>query len=134
VERKNMTIVEMDRSRLKTKSLGNEFWDKPVHTTIYTLTICPTRVVLNSTPEEAWSRYKPSVSHMKVFGYIAYAHVPKEKRRKLDDKSVKCIFIGYSTETRSYKLFNPHTKKVIISIDVVFDEHEFLSQTMYRLN
>jgi hypothetical protein len=59
-----------------------------VHTTIYTLNRCPTREILNLTTEEAWSGYKPSVAHMKVFGCTAYAHVPKEKRIKLDDKSV----------------------------------------------
>jgi hypothetical protein len=79
--------------------------------------------VLNFTPEETWSGHKPSVAHMKVFGCIAYAHVPKENRRKLDDKSVKCIFIGYNIETRSYRLFDPQAKKVIIRKDVVFDEH-----------
>jgi hypothetical protein len=60
---------------------------------------------------------------LKVFGCTAYAHVPKEKMSKLDDKSIKCIFIGYSIETRSYRLFDPQAKKVIISRDVVFDEH-----------
>jgi hypothetical protein len=83
----------MGRSRLKTKSLGNDFWDKPVHTTIYTLNICTTRVVLNSTPKEAWSRYKPSVSHMKVFCYTTYAHVPKEKRRNLDVKVLSAFLL-----------------------------------------
>jgi hypothetical protein len=59
---------------------------------------CPTRVVLDLTPKEALSGNKPSVAHMRIFGCIAYAHVPKEKRKKLDDKSIKCIFIGYSTK------------------------------------
>ncbi|KAG6471756.1 hypothetical protein ZIOFF_069202 [Zingiber officinale] len=43
-------------------------------------------------------------------------------RRKLDDKAEKCIFIGYSSETKGYKLFNPDTGKVIISKDVTLDE------------
>jgi hypothetical protein len=57
-----------------------------VHIAVYTHNICPTRAILNLTPEEAWSGYKPSVAHMKVFGCTAYAHVPQEKRIKLDDK------------------------------------------------
>jgi hypothetical protein len=122
VERKSRTIVEIVCSMLKTKSLGNEFWAEALHTAVYTLNRCPTREILNLTLEEAWSGYKPSVAHMKYFGCTAYAHVPKEKRRKLDDKSVKCIFIKYSIETRSYRLFDHQAKKVIISRDVVFDE------------
>jgi len=43
----------------------------------------------NQTPQEAWSGYKPIVSHLKVFGSVAYAHVPDQRRAKLDDKSKK---------------------------------------------
>ena len=43
-------------------------------------------------------------------------------RSKLDDKAVKTIFIGY--KHRGYKLYNPMTKKVIISRDVTFAEDE----------
>jgi hypothetical protein len=120
-ERKNRTIVEMARRMLKTKYIRNEFWSEEVNTTFYTLNRCPTREILNLNPEEAWPGYKPSVAQLKVCGCTAYAHVPKEKRSKLDDKSVN-IFIGYSIETRSSRLFDPQVKKVIISRNVVFDE------------
>lgn len=53
-ERKNRTIDEMARSMLKAKSLGNEFWAEAVHTSVYILNRCPTKLVLNLNPEEAW--------------------------------------------------------------------------------
>lgn len=37
---------------------------------------------------EACSGYKPSITHLKAFGCIAYAHVPKHKRKKVDDRCV----------------------------------------------
>lgn len=74
------------------------------------------------TPEEPWSNYKPTVDHFRVFGCIAYSHVLNERRRKMDDKGVKCVFLGVSKESKAYRLFNPITKKIIISRDVVFDE------------
>ena len=43
-------------------------------------------------------------------------------RAKLDDKSVNCVFIGYATQSKAYRLYNPVSKKVIISRNVVFDE------------
>ena len=52
----------------------------------------PTFSVQNMTPEEAWSGRKPAVDHFKIFGCIAYAHVPDEKMKKLDDKGEKCVF------------------------------------------
>ena len=57
-----------------------------------------------------------------MFGCIAYPHVPDELRKKLNNKAEKCIFIGYSLDTKGYKLYNPKTQKVIISPDVTFDE------------
>ena len=76
------------------------------------------------TPEEAWSSFKPDVEGLRVFGCVAYAHVPAEKRKKFDGKGVKCIFIGYSDRTKGYKLFNPATGEVIVSRDVEFSEDE----------
>ena len=43
---------------------------------------------------------KPNLQHLRVFGSIAYVHVPKEKRRKLDSKAEKCILVGYSDEQK----------------------------------
>ena len=81
-----------------------------------------TRSVPNTTPIEAWSGFKPNVQHLKVFGSITYAHVPKAARSKLNDKAVNTIFIGYNHG--GYKLYNPMTKKVIVSRDVTFVEDE----------
>lgn len=50
--------------------------------------------------------------------------IPDAQRKKLDDKSVKCILLGLSDESKAYKLYNPITKKVIISRDVKFAENE----------
>ncbi|KAF8378899.1 hypothetical protein HHK36_030248 [Tetracentron sinense] len=48
----------------------------------------------------------------------------KAKRKKLDDRGEKCIFIGYSEESKAYKLYNPLTNKVVVSRDVIFSEEE----------
>jgi len=74
------------------------------------------------TLEEKFTGKKPDVSHLGVFGCIAYVHVPDEKRSKLDPKAEKCIFIRYSLEQKGYRCFNPSTRKLQVSRDVVFDE------------
>ena len=51
---------------------------------------------------------------MEFFGCDAYVHVPKEKRRKLDNKDEKCIFIGYKDGMKGYKLWNHVTKSTVI--------------------
>ena len=45
-----------------------------------------------------------------------------QQRKKLDDKAVKCIFVGYSAKSKGYRLYHPQTKRVLVSRDVVFVE------------
>lgn len=42
----------------------------------------------------------------------------------MDDKSEKCVFLGLSEVSKAYKLFNPFTKNIVTSQDVVFDEEK----------
>jgi len=62
------------------------------------------------------------VIRLRIFGSKSYAHIPKADRKKLDPKAPKCIFVGYGTEFKEYKLFNPVTHKVFPSRNVIFHE------------
>jgi len=84
----------MVRSMLKSKECQKDFWAKIVASDVYLSNLSPTRSVWGKTPQEAWSERKLGISHLRVLGSIAYAHVHDEKRSKLDDKSKKLIFIG----------------------------------------
>eukprot|EP00253_Pinus_taeda_P020910 PITA_20910 len=85
-ERKNRTILDMVRSMLKAKHLPHEYWAEAVTCAVYILNRCPTKAVMSKIPEEAWSGQKQTVTHMRVFGCVAYAHVSDQLRKKLDSK------------------------------------------------
>ena len=59
---------------------------------------------------------------MRVFGCAAYAHIPNDERKKFDLKSKRCILLGYGTEVKGYRLYDPVRCRVIFSRDVVFNE------------
>ncbi|GAU30874.1 hypothetical protein TSUD_15600 [Trifolium subterraneum] len=120
-ERRNRTFLNMARCMLKGKGLPKNFWGEAVNAAAYVLNRCPTQKMKDNTPEELWTGHKPSVKHLRIFGSICYRHIPDEKRRKLDDKSEQLILIGYDA-TGAYKMYNPNSKKVVISTDVVVDE------------
>jgi hypothetical protein len=122
VERKNRHIAKITRAMLNEKNLPNYFWGEAVVIAVYIMNQTPTAAVHGMTPEEKFTSKKPDVSHLKVFGCIAYVHVPDEKRSKLDPKAEKCIFIGNFLEQKGYKCFNPSIRKLQVSRDVVFDE------------
>jgi transposase InsO family protein len=121
-ERKNQTILDMVRSMLKSKKMPNEFWAEAVQCAIYVQNRCPRVKLDDQTRQETWSGQKPAVSHLKLFGSVAYAHVPDQRRTKLKDKSKRYIFIGYDEKIKGYNLLDPISKKVMVSRDVRVNE------------
>ena len=96
-------------------------WGEATVSTIYVLNRSLINF-LNVTPFESWYGRKPDVSHIRTFGSRVFAHVPEQNRRKLDPKAEKCIFIGYGVGSKAYRLWNPVSRKVIISRDIIVDE------------
>ncbi len=93
-----------------------------MNTAVYIKNRCPTKVLDSNTPQEAWTGTKPDVSHLRVFGCKTFAHIPDEKRSKLESKSIPCVFLGYCEGTKAYRLMCLKTKRIIKSRDVVFLE------------
>ena len=122
-ERKNHTLKEMAKCMLQSKGLGLNFWAKAINCANYIVNRTPTKVLKNITPEEAWSSIKPDVSHFRVFGSDAWAHIPDTKHKALEPKSEKCIFVGYSEDVKGYKLLQPKSKNIIIRRDINFHEN-----------
>ena len=104
------------------KNMPHHFWAKVVNTAVHIMNKTPTAAVHDVTPEEKYTGTKPDLSHFKVFGCIAYVHVPDELRKKLDPKAEKCIFVGYSLQQKGYICYNPVMHELRVSRDVVFDE------------
>ncbi|PNX85643.1 copia-type polyprotein [Trifolium pratense] len=123
-ERKNRTIMNMVRCMINERNVPKIFWPEAVNWSLHILNRCPTFAVKDVTPEEAWSGIKPSVTHFKKFGCIAYVHVPNNLRKKLDDKSTTCVHLGISEESKAYKLYVPIKRKIVVSKDVKFDERK----------
>ena len=73
-------------------------------------------------PYEKLYGKKSDLFHVGIFSSIDFVHIPNEKRQKLDPKSEKNILVGLSLEQKGYTCFNPSTKKVRVSRDLVFNE------------
>lgn len=117
----NRTIVEKARSMLYGANLPKCYWVQACQTAVYLKNRTPTRILGNGIPEEKWSGIRVNLSHLKVFGCMAYAYVPKELRKKMDPKSKKHYFVGYREESKGYWLADPSNGgKIVKSRDVVF--------------
>jgi len=112
----------MTRCMLMEISVPRKFWPEAAQYAVYILNKSPATTLGDVTPDEKWSNHKPSVAHIRAFGCIAFALVFYEKKTKLDEKSVKCVLMGVSKESKEYRLYNLETEKIVISKDVRFDE------------
>ncbi|TAQ84462.1 hypothetical protein B7494_g7220 [Chlorociboria aeruginascens] len=68
----------------------------------------------------------PTIGHLKAFGCLAYAHIPKERRSKREPSALKPIFVGYMPTTRQYRLYDPVKKRIVIATEPKFLEHKKL--------
>lgn len=121
-ERMNRTLIERAKCMLINSSMPKIFWAESVSTGAYIINRTPTKSLNDKTPEEMWSKKKPDISNLKIFGCKAMVHIPKEKRLKWDSKSQKLIFVGYCHETKGYRLYDESKKQIIRSRNVVFLE------------
>jgi hypothetical protein len=112
----------MARCALQNKCVPNRFRVEAMFIAIYLLNRSPKMVVKQKTTKEAWSRRKPKVNHLKVFGSTTYTWIPNEKWTKLDPKRKKMMITRYNENHKSYRFVDINTNKVTFSRDVVVHE------------
>ena len=121
-ERTNRTLDERITAMLEESGLPKSFWAECMSALVHTWNCCPTSAVPKVTPYQLWYKRKPDVSHLRVWGCVAYVHIQKDKRAKLGSHMEKCIFIGYPEGYKGWKFYNPETRKAVISERADFDE------------
>ncbi|XP_070017777.1 uncharacterized protein [Nicotiana sylvestris] len=106
VERKHKHLLEIARALLFQSKLPLNYWDECVLTATYLINRFPSPLLQHKSPFELLHGYSPSFSHLKAFGYLYFAAVPKPYRDKFKSRTIPSIFIGYSSGKKAYKLLN----------------------------
>jgi hypothetical protein len=122
-ERKNRTLKEMDNCMIQSKGLSLKYWVEAINYENYIVNCTPTKFLKNITSEESCTKLNPDISHFYIFGNVAWAHILDEKRKALQPKSEKCIFVGYFEDVKGCRLLQPHCNEIIIRRDIKFDEN-----------
>ncbi|KAH9292825.1 hypothetical protein KI387_042000, partial [Taxus chinensis] len=121
-ERKNRSISEAARAMLHDQDMPCYLWAEACSTTVYIQNRVPHKVLGKMTPEEAFTGKKPDVGHFRIFGSLAYCHIPEDTRTKLDQTTEKGYLVGYSETSKAYRIFIPGTRRIIVRRDVKFME------------
>lgn len=122
-ERRNRTVLDAARCLLAQSGLPPSFWAEAVNTANYLRNRCPTRSLEGMTLHEIWSN-KPDAKYLRDFGSRVLCLNSDPTKGKLASRSKEGIFLGYSEQSKGYRIWLPGERKVEISRDVKFLESE----------
>ncbi|KAK8933646.1 hypothetical protein KSP39_PZI015791 [Platanthera zijinensis] len=127
-ERKNRTLIEAGRTLLSDTSLPEYFWAEAVNTACHVINRATITKSHKMTPYEIVKGRKPNLSYFRIFGCKCYIlNNGKSYLTKFADKSQDGIFVGYSTNSKAYRVFNLITQVVEESVHVVFNETRLIN-------
>nr|GFA51352.1 retrovirus-related Pol polyprotein from transposon TNT 1-94 [Tanacetum cinerariifolium] len=98
------------------------FWAEAIATACFTQNRSLVIPRYEKTPYHIINNQKPSVKFFHIFGYTCYIVRDGENLDKMKEKGDECIFVGYSNQSRAYRVFNKRTRVIMESIHVNFDE------------
>ncbi|GKV22644.1 hypothetical protein SLEP1_g32496 [Rubroshorea leprosula] len=125
-ERMNRTLLERAQCMLSNAGLSKDFWAKAVNHASYLVNRSPSTAIGLNTLEELWLGSPADYSQLRIFGCPVYAHV---KDGKLKPRAVKCVFLGYASWVKGYRLWCVQKSlRFLISRDVTFDESTMLQK------
>jgi hypothetical protein len=129
VERKNRHLLEVARSLMFSTHVSKQFWGEAVLIAIYLINRMPSRVLRFKTRSQVLLQAFPDTKILssldpKVFGCLVFIHIHPHHCSKLDSKSIKCIFLGYSPHQKWYRCYSPINRKFYTSMDVIFFEYQ----------
>ncbi|KRY16471.1 Retrovirus-related Pol polyprotein from transposon TNT 1-94 [Trichinella patagoniensis] len=132
-ERKNRTLFDMARCMLLESKLSLNFWAEAISTACYIRNRCPSRSLNGEIPLTLWNGRKLTLNYFRTFGERAYVLGKSPRKGKFSTRSKECIFIGYSTESKAYRLWCPAERKVFKSRDVKFTGKFENDETFHQL-
>jgi transposase InsO family protein len=101
-ERKNPTLTDLVNAMLETSGLSKEWWGEATLTACHVLNNVPTKNK-EITPFKEWEKKKLNISYLRTWGCLAKVNVQINKKRKLGQKTVDCVFLGYAFHNIGYR-------------------------------
>jgi hypothetical protein len=122
VERKHRHLLETTHALMIGSSVPSLFWDEAISTVTYLINIQSSSSLQGGIPFKHLCGKTSDYSSLHLFGCVCYVLLAPHERTKLTVQSVECVFLGYSTEHKGYRCWNPIARRMRTSRDVVFDE------------
>ncbi|GJV63183.1 putative ribonuclease H-like domain-containing protein [Tanacetum coccineum] len=121
----NVLLLRLLEQRLLSFSASKlplSFWAEAVATACYTQN---RSIIISTHGKTAYhiiNDRKPSIKHLHIFGCICYITRDGENLDKMKEKGDPCVMVGYSTQSKGYRVYNKRTRLIVESIHIKFDE------------
>ncbi|GJX84583.1 putative ribonuclease H-like domain-containing protein [Tanacetum coccineum] len=123
-ERMNRTLIEAARTMLADSHLPTTFWAEAVNTACYTFNRVRVTKPQNKTPYELLFGHKPILSYIRPFGCHVTILNTLSPLGKFDEKSDEGFLVGYSVNSKAFRVYNLVTKRVEVNLHVNFLEEK----------
>ena len=122
-ERKNRTLVEMARCLLIQSGLPPSFWGEAINTANYIRNRHPSNSLDGKTAFEKWTGKIPNVKYFREFGCEVFTLNRDQNKSKLASRSNKGIFLGYSEQSKAYRVCIVEEQRIDITRNMKFIEN-----------
>ncbi|GKE25102.1 putative ribonuclease H-like domain-containing protein [Tanacetum coccineum] len=123
-KRKNRTLIEAARTMLADSKLPTTFWVEAVNTACYVQNRVLVIKPYNKTPYELFLGRKPALSFMRPFGCPVTILNTLDHLGKFNGKSGDGFFVGYSINSKAFRVFNTRTRFVEENLHINFLENK----------
>ena len=112
----------MARAMLYNKDVARNLWGEAVNTVCHTINRVYFKPGTKETPYELWKGRKPNRQYLRIFGSTCFILKDRENVGKFDSRSDEGIFLGYSSISKAYRVYNKRIMKVMETVNIVIDK------------
>jgi len=132
VERLHRTLANKARAMRLQATLPPNRWDELMITARYLSVRTPSKSVGGRTPFEQYYNRRPSLSHLREIGSRTFVLIQNKHNPKIYGRSVECVLVGYSPDSKAYRCYHRETHRVLTSYNVRFIESKDVNPRPYH--
>lgn len=125
VERKHQHLLNVARALLFQSNVPLAYWSECILIDVFLINRMPSLLLDKLSPYEILFKKQPDFSFLRTFGCLCYVSTHLKDRNKFSPRANPCVFLGYATGYKGYKILDLDSHIVSVSRNIIFHETTF---------